>query len=181
MPYLIPGDELSIEQKQALRMNVDRTLQDRATTVKSIGRSNELVVRDIVPNLDINVAPLNTSQWITGALVAGVVPINYVNAPLANNKILAFYGIADLEANPVVDVVFFRVGATGGSTRGIAHLAQMFSKMTTDGYLDMAIVYDPQEVMFIQVVANAIAATERLILLGRVIEPVGATISGPAI
>lgn len=183
MPYIIPGADMTVEQRSAVRRDVDRRLMERATAIKSLGRADELVVRDVNPFVDCAVAPLNTTRWVTGALAVAGTAQAYWNAAIANNQVMGFFGLANLSANPSVDLISFRVGAGAGSTRGLYHLAQVLSKMEPEGYFDMMVLYDPQEVCNVTVTPHTAKAApgDELVLFCRIIEPIGATISGPAI
>ena len=185
MPYIIPADDLTLQQRMQFRADIDAKLQERATRVKSLGRVEELIIRDVFPGPDLGIAGIagaaTNFRWLTAALVADTAQ-NYVNAAVATTQIVGFYGIANLSPTASINTVFFRVGAAAGSTRQAVTLEQLYSRMEPIGYLDVAVLYDPQEWMQISIVPGvAVAAREQLILLSRIIEPVGAVISGAAL
>jgi hypothetical protein len=183
LPYIIPVGDLDIGTRSQMRQQCDQSLFARALDIRKLAATrNELVVRDIIPNVDlVNIAGgLVTAWWITGALVANT-PYIYVNAICPQDKVIAFYGVSQESVLPATALVYFRVGATGNSTRAVCNLEVLYARMESQGYLDMEVMYDPNERIFIDLLPRINAATERLMLMGRVIEPIGATVSGPAV
>jgi hypothetical protein len=175
---IIPSGDLSIEDRRRFREDALTSLQHRAINVKRIGNNpDEIVIRDIIPDTDLG---LGQRWWITAALVAGVVS-NYINAALAAFRAVVFYGVNVESAAPACSHIYFRSGPAGATTRGLANLECLYTPMESDGYLSKAVLYDPQETVFIQLWPRIASAGERVILRGAVAEPLGEAISGPIV
>jgi hypothetical protein len=75
---------------------------------------------------------------------------------LANTKVAVFYKFADYDNAPVVNGVRFRVGGTGATTK-----AMFFTQLETgckiepDVYFTEPVVYDPTDVVFIELYYSA--------------------------
>jgi len=176
---IIPTSELSIEERRAFRADAIQALQTRAIEVKRIGNNpNEIAIRDILPLTDLALA---NQWWITPAVVAGAVT-NYVNSPMAAMRALVIYGVGVESAAPACSFMWFRSGPAGASTKGVANLESLYTKLEPDGYLSKAVLWDPLETVFIQVWGRiAAAGGERIPLRGAIAEPLGESISGPIV
>jgi len=177
---IIPGDELSLAEKQAFRSDAINALMTRAINVKRLGNDpSEIAIRDILPLTDLAIAA--GQWWQTPALVAGAVTI-YVNNPMNAMRALSIYGVGIESAAPSCSVIWFRSGPAGATTKGIGNLEPLYTKMQPDGYLSKACMWDPLETVFIHVWARLTnAAGDRIPLRGAIAEPLGETISGPIV
>lgn len=148
-----------------------------------------MVVRHALPFTDFGNGGLGwlTENYITGVIAttnawasafsAGALP---ANAPtLAQTKVAVFYKFADTMANPVVTGVRFLEGQNGATTK-----ATYFIQQPTEGNLEpdifftSPIVYEPQDILFIQIYNTvAIAVGETIPFEAYVVERRGPTVS----
>ncbi len=150
---------------------------------------DELVVRNALPSTDFGGAAIGwTIEQYRNPIIAaagwgspfdaGALP---AFAPtLANSKVAVFFKFADYSVNPVINGVRFRVGGTGATTK-----ASFFTQLETgaklepDVYFTEPVVYDPQDVVYIEAYyGGAVAALAEAFAFGCfVIERLGANIS----
>jgi len=107
----------------------------------------DAVVRDGLPDDDYGEG---NADWETGALVDNTVA-TIVNGALTANKAAGFYGVAALDANPVVDVLIFRVGSATGSVGARFQLEQLYAFEEPVGFFPDPPVYGPTDTVFIEV------------------------------
>lgn len=179
LPYsgIIPSSELSIEQKRAFRENALGELLHRAINVRHIGADEkEIVVRDILPQIDLGIG---NDEWLTGAYVAYAAAAAYVNVALPADTMLVIYGVFCESAVLSFSVVYFRAGPGGATTRAMCQLESLYTKLESDGYLGKGVLWDPLETVWIGLYARLAVVTERLGFRGAIAEPVGTTVSGP--
>lgn len=177
-PSLVfPLSDLTPEQKKAIRLQVINGLLKIAQERK-IGRPDECVIRRISARLDLTLAD---DTFITGALNAGANTFTqYVSQALPSNKAFCFYGLVNRDTNPQISVVRYRSGANGaGGTKLILPVEDLYAEEVPGCYHDL-VFYAPDETCFIDVRGLA-AVTNRLVLLGMVIEKRGENMSGGVI
>lgn len=167
MSYVVPTNELTLTDIKTYKTAAVRAGIVRALALGLARTEEELIVRQALPNTDF---PLGWFQeeyrnpvvaaagwgcpFDLNLAGAGVLP---GNAPvLANSKVAVFYKFADYTAAPVVTGVRFRVGGTGATTKGIFQIQlDTNSKLEPDIYFTEPVVYDPQDVVFIELYYTA--------------------------
>ena len=151
------------------------TLADHLITLLAndgkITAGDQAVVRDGLPDDDYGEAQ---ADWETGALTDNTVA-TYLNGALANNKYAGFYGLAAQDANPVVDVLIFRVGAAGGQPRARFQMEQLYAYEVPVGFFADPVVYRATETVFVEVEPRDTKAApgDNLVLMSLVAEPKG--------
>jgi len=188
MSYAIPTNELTLTDIKTFKNGAIEAGIARALALGLARTRDELVVREAFPNTDFGAGAVGwtTEEYLSGAIAvagwgspfdAGALP---ANAPtLARTKVAVFYKFADTEANPVVTGVRFRVGATGATTKA-SFFVQMpiNTKLEPDVYFSEPVVYDPEDVLYIECYYTAAVAVAEHIPFGCfIVERVGATIS----
>jgi len=178
MSYLIPTEELTLSDIKAFRGGAAEA--GIAMAIKhSIGARDGLVVRAAE-----NIADFTTTldQWNTAAL--NVVGTNYTvfngaaNPTLAVNKVAVFYKVGIETAPNPVGLLSFRRGAAAGTTLAVFDTEQLVNKLTSDGYFSEPVVYGPQTVLNVVVMARIATLLLARVQLGCfIIEPVQQTIS----
>lgn len=186
----IPIGELSLDERRRMRLDGLNQLKNRAITVKSLaGSPQELVIRDILPNTDLGIAAAGAgaaaNRWVVDVALAvdPAARVAWVNVALAVNRMLLIYGGAALSAVPAIATLFFQSGPGGATVRALAELESCYAMLETAYYLAKAALWDPQETVFISVVARATVAADvdLHVLRGAVAEPLGEFLSGPVI
>lgn len=184
--YAIPVDELSIARIENFRTMAKRAALTRAMALGFASKIEQLVFHEAFPATDLG-QPVGSGYtnetYLTGAAVintwtsvfnTAVVPV------LGNRQIAVFYKIADWTAIPACTGVRFRLGPTGATTLGWAHIEQFINvKLTPEVYLSEPIVYGPTESMFIEFFPRvAVAAIGEQLGFGCYIaEPAGRSVS----
>lgn len=189
MSYAIPTNELTVTDiKQykaaAIAAGISTAL------ASGIAKSAEgLVVREGFPRTDYGTAATGwvNENYITAAIAAinawasafsnGVLPASAVT--LARTKVAVFYKFADTMAQPVVTATRFRLGANGSST-----MATFFTQLPTqaklepDIYFSEPVVYQPEDVIYVEIYNTAVIAVGETIPYGSfIVERIGPNVS----
>ncbi len=180
MSYAIPTNELTLTDIKAYKAAAVEAGVKRGILKLGISRGEE-VVREAQTGIDFPGAYVpGVENYITGVLAAGW---NFVGslgaaAVLPVGMVAVFYKIADWSGIPNITAVRFRVGGTGASTKGTFNIqVPINTKVESEVYLSEPIVYDPQDVLFIQCYAIAAGPAENLGFGCFIIEKVGANVS----
>lgn len=180
---ITPTEELSISQRSDFRLAA--IAQGKEHAIARGLATRESAERILCARPVQNIADFGTAAdaWLTGALlVAGTAytVFNNIAAPaVPANRVFVFYKVG-VETVPLpVSLLNFRQGAGGGTTYAQFDLEQLVNCQAVDGYFSEPIVYEPTEVMLVQVVCRAPATgvAARVQLGCYVIEALGATIS----
>jgi hypothetical protein len=189
MSYIIPTNELSLTDMRAFRAAAIEAGINRALALGVARTREELIVRAALPSTDFGGAAIGwTLEVYQGPAIAaagwgsvfnaGAVPLF---APtLANSKVAVFYKFADYDAAPAITGLRFRVGGTGATTRASFFLQlEVNSKLEPDVYFTEPVVYDPQDVVYIEAYYNAVLAAgdEQFAFGAFIVERAGATVS----
>lgn len=189
MSYAIPTNELTLTDIKAFRGAAIEAGIVRALALGLARTREELVAREAHPHTDLwdGTSGYAAEYYVTRALipaVAGTWALVYdtavATAPmLARTKVAVFYKIADALADPLMTGVRFRVGASGATTKA-SYFIQLpiDNKLEPEVYLSEPVVYDPEDIMFIEWVARAATpAVEELSFGCFIIERTGGTVS----
>ena len=190
MSYAIPTNELTLTELKTYKQKAIEAGIERALALR-IGRGREeLVVREAEPMPDFS-APGAVGYTNNRYLTAGGVGLNAWTSvfdtaavpTLGRQQVAIFYKIADhgiAGAVPVVTAVRFQVGVAGASTIA-SFFTQTFTdiKLETEVWLSEPVIYDPDDMLFIQFYgrANTNVAGEELAFGCFIVERIGATIS----
>lgn len=180
MSVAIPTDELSIDSVKGMKNKARYALIEMMKRSGKAIASNQVTVRAAEANTDCGVTNgTDTDEWTTGALTAGTDYV-YVNSQLGNNKYVVFYGVTIRGAfvRPPVIGSLFKIGANGANVMGDFDFQDGFGYEHFSWFFDNPIVYQPTDLMYIQLkvavsqVANALQVTLR----GLVSEPAGQSV-----
>lgn len=189
MSYAVPTNELTLSDIKAFKAAAVQAGVTRALALGLARVETELVVRNLLPFTDLGAGavgwaletyrnPAIAAAGWGSAFDTGAVP---AFAPtLANSRVAVFYKFADYSANPVVDGCRFRVGGTGATTKATFQFQlERGAKLEPDVYFTEPVVYDPQDVVYIELYYNAIvgALGEAFAFGAFTIERLGAVIS----
>ena len=135
---LIQNSALAENQKSAIIQQLENRIRTLFASRFSVSE-NEIIVRQAEPDIDLGFAD---TQQISGALVADT-ETDYVNVDLTNErKIVAFFAINDLSADPSINRVRFKVGTSPGSgIKASTYLEGLFAATEPKGWLDQPVVY----------------------------------------
>ena len=189
MSYLIPTNELTLTDIKAFRAQAVQAVITRALALGIARTQDELVVRQALPFTDFGNGAVGwTLEQYQGPAIAaagwgsvfnsGALP---ANAPtLANTKVAVFYKFADWTAAPTITGFRFRVGGTGATTKATYFMQlELGAKLEPDVYLTEPVVYDPQDIVYIEAYYDAAqaAGTEQFAFGCFICERLGANIS----
>lgn len=178
---VIAEKDVTIAERNAFRVDAQNSVLERAMSKRIISNNAEAVVRSVRPDDDLNAGAVAYEQWLTAALVASTI-YTYVNAALAADRAIVFYGISIPEPNPAISEVRFRLGPAGASQLFTANIQHIYAGEETSGYFSKVSGYDPLDTMFIQLMPFLTDAGGQIVILrGYVAERSGATISGPVL
>ncbi len=174
----IPSAELTITDQKDLKTKAIQVGMAHALAKNLATTPEALTVRAIRPSIDFPVAFAAGDRWIfpapAAAVAAAFTVTNWINERLPNNTVVVIYGAGFESAAPEVSEIFFRSGPGGGGrTAAVFNVEDCYTKMESDGFFGLPIVYDPLELVFIQVtnrIPIAVAGTI-LILKGYAVEP----------
>jgi hypothetical protein len=188
--YLIPVGDLSLDDRAMIRSGIDPLLIKQALDLSIAPDDSTLLVRDTLPNTDFGVGiggPAvgagTAEDWLDQ--IAGVAGAEhqYFVAVLANDRCVGFYGISAESAPPSISRVRLTLGAASAQTRGVFQLEQLYSRLETAGYFSEPVIFKKQETVRVMVMPRLGYAilTERLVLMARTVEPIGAVVSASSI
>jgi len=189
MSYVIPTNELTLTDIKNYKAAAISAGISRALALGLARSAEELVVRSALPFTDYGNGAVGwTLEFYQGPIIAAAgwgSPFNAgalpANAPtLANTKVAVFYKFADYTAAPVMEGVRFRVGGTGATTKAMFMFQlEQGAKLEPDVYFSEPVVYDPQDVIYIEAYYRAAqaAATEQFAFGSFIVERVGANVS----
>jgi len=169
---LTPVEQMAVEDITALEATVKERLLEETSRRLALPR-DQLVVRDIMPKTDLGLA---NEEWITPTLTADAWT-KYFDKALPNNRFVIFYGVANQSPTPIATGVLYKLGPTGGTTKGVMMLEELYATRIPIGITDEAILYRGGDHIYIDVWAKE-AGTEALVLKGMVCEPYGEVVSG---
>lgn len=173
---VIPGETLTVSARNAIKADCLTRGSARAAEKKLVNPDySNLIIRQIEPTLDLNWGTNANQSWLTTALVSGTLNsfVNSFSVPVW--QIIVIYGIIYPEASPSVNRInFFRGTAGQGGLLTSVNVAGNQAYLENVSYLSKAILYDPQDIVFIQGLPwKANANGEQIILMGYCFEPVG--------
>jgi hypothetical protein len=189
MSYTIATNELTLTDIKSFKGTAMEAGIQRALALGLARSREELIIRSALPFTDFGNGAVGWTieQYRNPAIAAagwgsvfdaGALP---ANAPqLANTKVAVFYKFANYSAAPTLMGVRFRVGANGATTKATFHNQLITgSKLETDMYFSEPVVYDPQDVVYIEGYYNAIvgALGEDFAFEAYIIERAGANVS----
>jgi hypothetical protein len=189
MSYVVPTNELTLSDIRQFKTDAIKAGISRALALGLARVETELVVRTALPFTDFGngalgwllesyANPVIAAAGWGSVFSAGAVP---AFAPvLANSKIAVFYKFANWSAAPTVTAVRFRIGGTGATTKAMYFMQlETSAKLEPDVYFSEPVVYDPQDVVYIEAYYNAAVAVgaEGFAFGCYVIERLGANIS----
>jgi len=171
MSYVIPASELEVADIMSIKQQVIDALFGVAMKMTGLGK-DQLIVRSVLPATDLG---LSNEYWETPSLTANDWT-NYFTHQLEDQAFIAFYGVANLSADPKVTAVRFKLGSGAGTkTLDVVQLEDLYSDNTrVDGYFKRPIIYKHKQYANVDVYSKA-AGTEPLILKSLVVEPAGRT------
>jgi hypothetical protein len=188
MSYVVSTNELTLTDIKQFRIAAVEAGIIRALALGLARTRDELVVRAALPATDFGAATGWALEQYRNPIIAaagwgspfdtGALP---AFAPtLANSKVAVFYKFADYSVNPAISGIRFRVGGTGATTRASFQIQlETGAKLEPDVYFTEPVVYDPQDVVYIEAYyTGAVAALAENFAFGVfVIERLGANVS----
>lgn len=179
--YIIAVGDLTLEERQAKRLNCDIVTVENALKRTIKDRPDDLIVRDALPATDLNLAA--QESWLDA--VAGVVAAEhqFIGFALPNDRIIGFYGIAPVTVPLATSRIRLTRGATSTSVMGVFQLEQLESRLEPAAYFSETVVFQNNDFVRIMVMSKlaTLASTQVIPLLARVCEPAGNTVLGPAV
>lgn len=182
--YVIALGDVLPENRQIQRESCDDVILKVAMRRNIKDRETDLVIRDTLPFTDLAVGAARESWTVPAAGVVGAETL-FVGAAIPQNNVVGFYGLALNSAPNTFTMVRFATGnaAAPAITRGLFHLEQLENRLEPSGYLSEIVYFEKTEFCRISLMAKAVSVlnTQNLPLLARTIEPIGTTITMPAV
>ena len=178
MSFLIAKDELTLTDMRNFRAAAEEAGVARAMQ-KLTRTRDELLVRSFENILDAGAA---LDQWNTAALAVVGTAYSVFQAvaafALANNKVVVFYKVG-VETLPFpVSLLTFRKGGAAGNIKAEFDLEQLVNGNTLEGYFSEPVVYDPTDLIAVQVLSRIATGVLARVQLGAwIVEPVGQRIA----
>jgi len=170
----MPGTTIALSEAEARAISaaVDQQLIERANAQKI----PDPIVRDILPKTDL---VFTNEVW--EEILAGANAYNQVVTALdlKSKKLIAFMGVKNRAAAPVTTAVKFTLGSGDAKVKDIWEIEAAEDPVMGNKalYVQNPVIYNSTDIFSIYFYARA-AATDNLILLGRVCESRGETIVG---
>lgn len=171
----MPGtlQKLTEEEIVTLEQELEQLLIKKAIEQGIVTKAEDAVVRDILPATDFN---WNYEYWVENVSASGWAIT--VSVSLPDDKIIAFYGVKNLNPNPKTAAVKFQLGKGGTKVKDIWQIEHAYTEDNTAVYSRDFIIYNKSEHITISQYGRGTAGTDNLIFLGKVVEPKGDTIVG---
>lgn len=171
---------LTNSAREAMRLDCIRRGLERAKEKGVINQDgSDAIVRQLRATADLNFGANANQNWLTTALVAATRNniVNSVQVPV--NQMVIIYGISTPEASPSLSEFRFQRGTAGaGGLFAIVNMQAIYDKLEHEAYMSKAVLYDPQDIVFIDAMpTKANAAGEVYVLHGYVIESLGISYS----
>ncbi|MFA5377981.1 MAG: hypothetical protein WC455_19680 [Dehalococcoidia bacterium] len=180
MSYVIPTSTLSLSEQQ--RMRAAAAIKGVNTLALAINRDPKTLL-ERAPYYPIDFVPAATRAGLAGwlsmplAAVGGTYSLMADNVPAAltpqvpNNAVWVFWGVHILTLNDPVSRLQFFTGS-GAIPKQQYDLEVLQDKLEVDGYFTQPMVYMPQDIVTISVIARvATGVGARVVLDAFVIEP----------
>lgn len=180
---IIPSTQMTLTEKMRLRKDaIDKGI---LTAQRELNKDkSQLEYRHAQTALDFgtvgrnwwasaNLAVVNTYYSMFTTLAAPAVGLT---PTLANNKVAVFYNASIATSPNPVSLLQFAMGAVGSVSRNMAvfDLEQIENQDIVEGYFSSPLVYIPQDILNISVLAKRATAAPGNIILGCIIiEPKG--------
>ena len=194
MSYAIPTNELTLTDIREFKQRAIDAGIARALALGLARDARELVVREANPDPDFSLPAgtgyatnyYNTQVLVTTSIWFPVFDSSVVapfaaNVPtLSRTQVAVFYKIANGTANPACTAVRFRVGPTGNTTKASFFIQLALDvKLESEVYLSEPVVYDPEDVLFIEYYGRVVGGPngEELSFGCFIVERTGATVS----
>lgn len=179
MSYLTPASSLTLAERRTIIDAVDYNLQVQADKLSIAG---DLVVRDTLPDTDLGLAA--TRDWLVAGLGIAGTELAFVNFAVPVDHVIGYYGVALLTAGQGISVTRFALGATQSQVKSVVQVEQLDALLEPVGYLNTDLYYKRNDVQWIGVMPRRggfAANSQRVVLLSRVLEPFGTTVSAAMI
>jgi len=179
---------MTLTDRRNTRLNCDQILTERGLKLVH-DDPDQLVIRDVLPNNDLGVGiggPVvgagTAEDWLDQ--IAGVAGVEhqYFSSLLAIDRVIGFYGISLESAPPSISRIRLTLGPASPQVRGSFQLEKLYTRLETVAFFSEVVIYirnDTIRCMVMPRLAYA-ALTERIALLGRVIETIGQVVSTPS-
>lgn len=179
--YIVPLEDLTLAERAQIRKDAEQGLEVSADSLKLRANLDSMVIRDVLPNTDLGLAA--QEDWLIAGAGVLATELQYFSSVIANDRVLAFYGIYIESAASSISRVRLTQGATSAQVRGVYQLEQLNARLEPVGYLTEPVYWIRQETARVMVMPRlAFAAnTERLGFLSRIIEPIGNVLSAPSV
>jgi hypothetical protein len=163
---------LSVTTVRSLEERIKSFLKSLAVRKGIAASEDQLVVRDILPKTDLNLANEDWKETLSTANGWNTV----YDFRVPDKKIIAFYGVRNIGTNPLTTAIKFAVGPGGAKTKDIVNVEGLVTQKEKEVIFSTPILYEDGQYMFVQQYAKA-AGTDSLVYLGFVCEPKGELIS----
>ncbi len=163
---------LKAEEIRSLESAIVEYLKDLAVRKGIVKSREEATVRDILPATDLGFS----HEDFTVSLAAANAWNTVVSLRLPDKKALAIYGARLTSASPITSAIKFALGPGGAKTKEIVEVEQGTVTEEREVIFEKPILYEDSQYAFIQYYAKA-AGSDRVVLLGFVVEPAGEVIS----
>lgn len=172
--WLIPSSRVTDFDHKRIRDSLALALIDRLKRAAVVSTARDAVVRDIRPATDLAFAQ---QTFLSAAMVANTWLALVNNLQCPTTKAIGLYGVAIDSAAPGTSQLRIAPGVNAGD-RYVYHLEELYEEDNFIGYFSEPYLVDPQEFLHIQIFPRvAVAAGERVVLLGLVAERPGLNIT----
>lgn len=185
MRKLIPINQVSPEQLDSLRENVEAELMNKAAREKPT--ITKWATRDLLSFIDLGITSAGQGAatanfWGCGALTASTLLV-YVNHKLDADEFVAIYGAAIRDTNPAIIEILMQTGAAA-STKARWNVEELYGSLQPIGVTPEWIYYKGDETVYIQLFPDAVGkavgadgVADHIELIGLMCKPAGEVVS----
>jgi hypothetical protein len=157
--------------KENIKERLKNYLKDLAVKKGIVTSIDNIVVRDILPDVDLG---FSSNNWNVNYSSIGWNTVVSIRIP--NNKLIAFYGATNINNTESTSAIAFKVGAGGVKTKAISEITAYYTNADyREAIFSSPIVYENGDYLVIQ--AYTTNTGPYSILEGYVAEPKGETIN----
>ncbi|MEM2661598.1 MAG: hypothetical protein QXS74_09795 [Nitrososphaeria archaeon] len=163
---------LSLTEIRRLEVSISEYLKDLAVKKGIVKSRNEALVRDILPKTDLGFANEEWKETLTTTAAWNTV----ASLRLPDKKAMVIYGVRVHSSTPKTTAIKFALGPDAAKVKEIVEIEPALTTEERELIFETPILYEDSQYVNIQFYSTG-TGTDRIILLGKVVEPKGEVIS----
>lgn len=169
----MPGSTALTETEvRRMEIRITEYLKNLAVRKGIVKDINDALVRDLMPSLDLGASTENWSQTLATANAFNTV----YSLRLPDKKAIVIYGVRIITATPRTTAIRFALGPDAAKVKDVISIEPAYTSQEREIIFETPILYEDSQYVHISFFARS-TGTDRIVLLGKVVEPSGEVIS----